>query len=180
MALHTEVLVDGHVWFRIARAEWDDPLDPTWAGAVGGRWNPPASFPALYVNEDRTTARANMQLFTAQWPYEPEDLRPDAAPVLVALTLPRSQDVADVHTPAGVAAAGLPTTYPLDRRGRVLTHERCQPVGVAAHDAGLRGVRCRAARLPLGAGRELAWFPATVRSRAREARREPFDEWFWR
>ncbi|MFN8024411.1 MAG: RES family NAD+ phosphorylase [Acidimicrobiales bacterium] len=179
MTLRRETVPDGHVWFRIAQATWADPLDASWAGATGGRWNPPASFPTLYVNEDRTTARANMQLFAARWPYEPEDLRPDAAPVLVSLTLPRGQEVADVHTPEGVAAARLPATYPLDSRGAVVEHTRCQPVGVEAHEAGLRGVRCRAARLPLGAGRELAWFPATVRSRAKEIDREPFDRWFW-
>lgn len=172
-------LPNGHVWWRIAQAHWTDPLDSTFAQRAGGRWNPPRSYPTLYLNEDRTTARANMQLFAARWPYEPEDLRDDTGPVLVAATLPRAQRVADSHTPKGVAALGLAATYPLDSAGAVVAHSICQPIGQSVHDEGLRGVRCRAARLPLGAGRELAWFPATPRSVARSVRVIAFADWFW-
>lgn len=177
--MRTELLPDGHRWLRIADPRWSDPLDPTFAQWLGQRWNPPRSFPTLYLNEDVVTARLNLQRFIAGWPYEPEDLRPDTGPVLVTATLPRNQRVADVHSPAGVAAASLPRTYPLDSRGRLVPHDGCQPVGQAAHDAGLRGVRCRAATTPEGAGRELAWFPATIRSRAKELERTPFPDWFW-
>jgi hypothetical protein len=133
----------------------------------------------LYLNEDLVTARINMQLFLAGMPYGPEDLRDDTGPVLVTAQLPRGQRVADVHTPTGVAAAGLPATYPLDGSGAVIGHEVCQPIGAAARDADLRGVRCRSARAPYGAGRELAWFPATARSRARKLQVQPFSDWFW-
>lgn len=121
-----------------------------------------------------------MQMFVAQWPYSPEDLRDDEAPVLVETFLPRGQTVADAHTPEGVEALGLPATYPFDEAGTVLVHDVCQPIGAAVAAAGLRGIRCRAARLPLGAGRELAWFPATARSRAKVGRTFAFSEWFWR
>src|SRR5690606_7333794 len=94
-------------------------------------------------------------------------------------TLPRNQVVADVHTPEGVAAAGLPATYPTGPDGELVPRRDCQPVGERARAEGLRGVRCRSAQAPHGAGRELAWFPATARSRAQLVRRIPFAGWFW-
>ncbi|MFP5308624.1 MAG: RES family NAD+ phosphorylase [Actinomycetes bacterium] len=177
--LREEPLPDGHVWARICDAGWDDPLDDTFARVRGGRWNPPASWRTLYLNEDRVTARLNLDLFIAGWPYEPEDLDDEAGPHLALARLPRGQVVADVHTPEGVAAAGLPAGYPHDAAGRLVGHDACQRVGAAARDAGLRGVRCRSAQAPHGAGRELAWFPATARSRAHLVAREPFGTWFW-
>ncbi|MGM0575329.1 MAG: RES family NAD+ phosphorylase [Myxococcota bacterium] len=177
--MRSEVLPNGHVWLRIADPAWEDPLDPGFAKVRGGRWNPPGSFPTLYLNEDLVTARMNLRLFIAGWPYEPEDLRDESAPVLVGATLPRDQRVADVHSPSGVASVGLPATYPLDERGDPVGHEACRSVGQQAKDEGLRGVRCRAARSPDGAGRELAWFPATTRSRASRERVVAFSDWFW-
>lgn len=179
MTFEEELLPDGHPWLRVADPSWADPLDATFAGSRGGRWNPPGSFPALYLNEDVVTARLNLRRFVAAWPYEAEDLRDFAGPVLVTATLPRNQRVADVHTPRGVRSAGLPRTYPLDRAGRMVDRAVCQVIGARAKEGGLRGVRCRSAPSPQGAGRELAWFPATGRSRATERRRQPFEDWFW-
>jgi hypothetical protein len=173
------MLVEGHEWLRIADPRWRDPLDPSFAQRVGGRWNPPLSYPTLYLNEDLVTARINLGAFVARWPYEPEDLRNDSGPVLVTATLPRTQRVADVHSRAGVAAVGLPPSYPRTADDEPVARETCQPIGRAAKDAGLRGVRCRSARAPLGAGRELAWFPATVRSRARHVATFQYEDWFW-
>jgi hypothetical protein len=175
----SEALRDGHTWLRIGDPAWADPLDPAFAKRRGQRWNPPGSFPALYFNEDLVTARLNLRLFIAGWPFGPEDLRDETGPCLVSAHLPRGQRVADVHTPAGVAAAGLPSGYPLDRDGRIIEHQVCQPIGVAVHALGLRGVRCRSARAPDGAGRELAWFPANARSRANVVRNSPFEEWYF-
>ena len=177
--LAIERLADGHTWLRVADPGWADPLDASFAARHGGRWNPPESFPTLYLNEDLATARANLAGFIASWPYEPEDLREDAAPVLVRATLPRAQEVAEVVTLEGLQAAGLPVSYPLDEEGSVVGHERCQPVGAQAKAAGLRGVRCRSARTLDGTGRELAWFPATARSRARLVETVAFSSWFW-
>jgi hypothetical protein len=167
------------VWLRIADPRWADPLDPWFAKLRGQRWNPPGSFAVLYLCEDLVTARLNVRLFIAGWPYEPEDLRDDSGPSLVSARLPRAQVVADVHTRRGVAGAGLPPAYPLDDDGRMVGHEVCQRIGAEAHHRGLRGVRCRSARSPDGAGRELAWFPATPRSRARYVSTAPFEAWFW-
>ncbi|MBX3707803.1 MAG: hypothetical protein KF911_14320 [Pseudomonadales bacterium] len=94
-------------------------------------------------------------------------------------TLPRDQTVADAHTPAGLAALDLPASFPRLRDGSLVDHDRCQPIGAAIHAAGLRGVRARSAQTPDGAGRELAWFPAGARSRARRVRVLGFADWFW-
>lgn len=177
--MRSERLADAHTWLRLADPSWPDPLDPSHAATRGGRWTPPASFPTLYLNEDLTTARLNLRAFVAGWPYEPEDLADDTAPVLVAARLPRRQRVADCHSREGVRAAGLPGTYPLDAHGDLVGHARCQPIGREAKAAGLRGVRCRSAREPEGAGRELAWFPATARSQARALRRQSFTAWYY-
>lgn len=174
-----EELRDGHEWLRICDLAWHNPLDDTYAQHAGGRWNPPRSWRTLYLNEDLATARLNLRHFIEGWPYEPEDLRSDTGPELAGATLPRRQIVADVHTPQGVASAGLPATFPLNSRGDLVSHDICREVGRQAHDQQLRGVRCRSAQAPDGAGRELAWFPAGSRSRATLARRLAFDEWYW-
>lgn len=173
-----ERLPEGHVWLRVADPAWSDPLDASFAAERGGRWNPPDSFPVLYLNEDVVTARVATARFFEGKPYRPEELRADSAPVLVEATLPRRQDVADVHSAAGVRDVGLPATYPIDSRGHLVGHDRCQKVGVAVHDAELRGIRCRSAHQPFGAGRELAWFPARG-SRARRGGTRRFGAWFW-
>lgn len=173
-----ERLADRHDWWRIADPAWTDPLDPGFAKRYGGRWNPPDSFPALYLNQDLATARANLRAFVAAWPYEPEDLRDDTGPLLIACSLPRRQIVCDVHSHAGVRAAGLPDTYPLEHDGSPVTHGRCQPIGARAKAERLRGVRARSAQTADGTGRELAWFPASVRSRARRRDTLAYTAWY--
>lgn len=177
--MRTERLDDNHEWLRVADPAWSNPLDPSFAAAAGGRWNPHDSFPVLYLNEDIVTARLNLRSFISAWPYEPEDLRNDTGPLLVGATLPRRQQVADVHTPAGVKAVGLPKTYPRDLDGHTIGHEFCQPIGVRVKAEELRGVRCRSARSPGGAGRELAWYPATSRSIARRTATTSYIDWYW-
>lgn len=125
------------------------------------------------------TARLNLRRFIADWPYEPEDLRADNGPVLVGATLPRDQEVADAHTRQGIAALELPATYPFQRNGRLVPHSRCQSIGAAVKAANLRGVRARSAQSREGAGRELAWFPATARSKAQPVQRLDFESWYW-
>ena len=174
-----ETLPDGDVWWRIADTAWADPLDPGFTGRQGGRWNPPNSFPVLYLNEDVVTARLNLRAFIAQWPYEPEDLRNETGPVLVGCALPRRQIVCDAHSPEGVRAAGLPGTYPLERDGVPVSRARCQSIGERIKAARLRGVRARSAQSRDGAGRELAWFPASSRSVARQLRVLTFAAWLW-
>ena len=173
------MLPDGHDWWRIADPSWTDPLDPGFAREQGGRWNPPQSFSVLHLNEDMATARVNLRAFIAEWPYEPEDLRDDTGPILVCCSLPRRQVVCDLYTADGVRAAGLPDTYPLQKDGSLVPHARCWPIGARAKALGLRGVRASSAQSRNGAGRELAWFPASARSVARWVRKLAFVEWFW-
>ena len=163
----------GGLYFRIADPDWADPLDASFAAAASGqRWNPPG-LACLYLNHDVTTARANMMKRFSGLPYGPEDLDPATAPLLLGVAVPPGE-ATDVSSDAGLAAAGLPTTYPYDSAGRLIPHTECQPVGRAAHDLGLDGVDCRSAAAP--DGRELAWFPRDTP--AAEASRLAFDHWW--
>jgi hypothetical protein len=172
-------LPDGRVWLRVADPAWREPLDPTYAGQRGGRWNPPVGFRTLYLNADVATARLQLERLFAGSPVRTEDLAGDAF-VLVAARLPRNQTCADLVSATGVAAAGLPATYPADARGRILPHDATRAVGTRVHAARLRGVWCRSACTADGRGRELAWFPATARSRARPVWRKPVPLAAWR
>ena len=178
MGLRRDTIPDVHVWRRITDPAWTDPLDPSFAQRQGGRWNPPGSFPTLYLNEDTATARRNLRAFIARWSHEPEDLRDHTGSILVGCTLPRRQAACDVYSRVGVRAAGLPDSYPFEKDGRLVPHARCQPVGARVKAAGLRGVRARSAQSLDGAGRELAWFPASARSVARRVRTLAFTAWF--
>lgn len=172
-------LPDGRVWLRVADPEWTDPLDPSYAGEHGGRWNPPGEFAALYLNADVVTARMQIERMLAGSPVHLDDLD-DGAYVLVAATVPRAQSCADATTPAGLRALSLPETYPRDGRGREVGHALCQTAGARVHQARLRGVWCRSACTEDGRGRELAWFPATTRSVARAVWDGPLPLGGWR
>ena len=170
-------LPDGASWYRVADASWDDPLDPSFAQQHGGRWNPPGSFPTLYVNGNLPTARAQIERMLDGYPVEPEDL--DARYMLITVALPRSQTVADAVSDEGLERLGLPTTYPMAKTA-VLPHSVCQPVGAAVRLAGLRGVHARSAATADGSGSELAWFPARPSSKARRVVDDrPFTDWWY-
>jgi RES domain len=172
-------LPDGRVWLRVADPDWVDPLDPSWAGERGGRWNPPGSFPVLYLNGDVSTARARIERMLAGSPVMMDDLDDDAY-VLVDATLPRAQICADAVTSGGLSALGLPDSYPRGSAGEEVARSVCQRIGSAVHALGLRGVWCRSASTADGSGRELAWFPATARSRARGVWATPLALGTWR
>ena len=169
---------DGRIWLRVADPEWQDPLDPSYAAERGGRWNPPNSFETLYLNGDVATARMQIEKLLEGSPVRIDDLDDDAW-VLIAARLPRDQDCLDAVSDEGVTAAGLPGTYPCDSDGAVIGHAFTQAVGRTAHEERLRGVWCRSACSADGRGRELAWFPATSRSRAHAVWRtpRPLSEW---
>lgn len=80
----------------------------------------------------------------------------------------------------GLRALGLPRRYPLDRHGREIGHDRCRRIGRKVRDSGLRGVWCKSACTSDGRGRELAWFPATSRSKARPVWAKPLPIGSWR
>jgi hypothetical protein len=164
------------IWLRIAQPNWADPVDPSFAQETGGRWNPPRSSPALYLNADVQTARGQIERLCAGTPVTPDDLD-DHAYVLVGATLPGTQEVADGVHDEGLAALSLPATYPLNARGATMPHADCQPIGAALHRAGLRGIWCRSATTPDGRGRELAWFSGKQRARAIPGLRLPYGKW---
>lgn len=173
-----EGLRDGQTWLRVADTDWDDPLDPSYARHHGGRWNPPASFPTLYLNEDLDTARSQVFRMLEGSPVRPEDL--DAPLVLISVTLPSRQRVADAVTEDGLESLGLPVSYPLEDAGDRVPHETCQPIGAFVHGLGLRGVHALSAATADGTGRELAWFPARPSSRATPVGPPvPFHNWWY-
>jgi hypothetical protein len=80
----------------------------------------------------------------------------------------------------GLRSLGFDDHYPLDSDGDVVGHEDCRTAGARVRAEGLRGVWCRSAASADGSARELAWFPATPRSRARAVWPEPFALGGWR
>jgi hypothetical protein len=168
----------GGDYLRVADPDWYDPLDGGFAALRGGRWNPAGSFPVVYLCRSLAVARANVARRLAGQPFGPEDLDPSSGPVLVTARVGEGR-FADVVTDRGCRAVGLPSTYPLDSRGRVVGWERCQPIGLAAFDAGLPGLACRSAATARAVGaEELAWFQRG-RRRLRRIRMRRFDDWFW-
>jgi hypothetical protein len=159
-APHATTLPEPHRWWRVADEAWDDPVDPTWADRVGGRWNSPGDGPTLYLNLDVDTARAQIARLLDGSPIDPEDLRDDAPYVLVPVVLPSRQKVADATTDTGLVALGLPRTYPLTSRGHGVRWAPCRAAARTTRGAGLRGIYARSAATADGGGRELAWFPA--------------------
>jgi RES domain len=160
----------GGPYLRVADPDWEDPLDGRFAADRGGRWNPPESFAVVYLTSSVAVARAYVfQKFEGQ-PYGPEDLR--AGPVLVRTRVPEDRYVNAV-TAAGLRDLGLPETYPLDSRRRLVPWRRCQPIGLRAWEAGLPGVAARSARAE---GEELAYFG---RRKLRRGAVRSFDQWFW-
>lgn len=163
--------------YRLADPDWDNPLDGSYSRMRGGRWNAPGTFPVVYLNASRATARANVRRRFAGRPYAVEDLAPQEAPDLVETRLP-ALDYVDVVSDDGCLAAGLPSTYPKDAAGAEIGSAVCQPIGAGAWGTGALGIACRSAALELAkGGEELAWFdrgtPLTP------AARLSFVEWFW-
>ena len=172
-------------YLRVADPLWDDPLDGRYAADRGGRWNPPESFAVVYLCRTIEVARANVYRKLEGQPYGPEDLQ--TGPVLVRTTVRRDRYVNAV-TDSGLRDLGLPKTYPLDSRRRLVPWHRCQPIGLRAWEAGLPGVAARSAayaRVPDGrsggatrftVGEELAYFG---RRKLRRGAVRPFEDWFW-
>ena len=164
-------------YHRVADPDWPEPLDARPALASGGRWNPPGSFPVVYLNRSVPLARLFVANKLRGLPYGPEDLDPDSGPVLVSVEL-LSGSYVDVVTDAGCASVGLPSSHPIDSSGDVVPHEACQPIGQEAWNQGEPGIACRSATH--GASRsdeEMAWFQRGRRLHADEV--EGFVDWFF-
>lgn len=157
---HSVLLADGRTWLRVADASWNHPLDPTYADSCGGRWNTPGDGPTLYLCADLSVARAQIARLLGPTPVDPSDLAEDAPYVLVTVTLPVRQRVADATTDTGLRTLGLPRTYPVRPRGGKVSWRDCRRAARAIRGAGLRGVLARSALPAVSLGHELAWFPA--------------------
>jgi hypothetical protein len=163
----------GGPYLRVADPDWDDPLDGRYAAERGGRWNPPESFPVVYLCQTIEVARAIVYRRLARQPYGPEDLRPGAGPVLVRTRVPGDRYL-NAITEAGLRDVGLPVTYPRDSRRRIVPHSRCQAIGLRAWEAGLPGIGARSAAA--AQGEELAYFG---RRKLRRGAIRSFEQWFW-
>jgi RES domain-containing protein len=168
----------GGPYERVADPAWLRPLDPRFARERGGRWNPPRSFPVVYLCATRDVARAVVLRRFEGLPYGVVDLLPSRAPVLIATDVPEGRLV-DVVDDAGCHATGLPVSYPLDGRGRTIAWARTQPVGETAWEQGERGIACRSSAMARRErGEELAWFVRGSADRLRIDRRRAFEDWF--
>ena len=171
----------GGTYSRVADPDWDDPLDTDFSVATGGRWNAPGTFPVLYLNETLGAARANVFMRLAEQRrlgITLDMLDPLGLPVLVDVIVSPGTAV-DLTSDDGLAAVGLPISYPLDTAGERVDHARCRPVGVAAHEAQHQGIRARCAAP--GAARidiELAWFRDKGGSAALTGKPRAFRDWF--
>ena len=104
-------VVRGGTYLRVADPSWASSLDGRFAAERGARWNPPDSFPVVYLCSTVDIARANVLKRFDGLPYSALDLLPERRPTLVETEV-RSHRAVDVVTDAGCRAAGLPTTYP--------------------------------------------------------------------
>jgi hypothetical protein len=167
----------GGVYNRLAEPDWVDPLDTSYSKDRGGRWNAPGSFGVLYLNPDERMARVQVALRLAGRPYGIEDLDPAEQHDLVTVRVSRAVRL-DCVTDEGLAAVGLPTTYPLDSGGRLVGHDVCQLVGQQAYDAGRTGIACRSAAAGTESDdEELAVFD-THAATVELTGRQPFADWF--
>jgi RES domain-containing protein len=169
----------GGRYLRVADPAWTDPLDGSYAAVRGGRWNPPGSFPVVYLNRDVETARANVRRRFVGQPFGIDDVQPERRPLLVHAEVGEASYV-DVITEDGCDAAGLPPSYPLRLDGTPVPHAECRPIGQRAWDRDERGIACRSAALEAWPpGEELAWFQRGD-ERLGAAASEPFERWYWR
>lgn len=165
-------------YVRVADPGWRRPLDPSFAAARGGRWNPPASFPVVYLCRTPTVARQLVLKRFEGLPYGVLDVRADRRPALIETEVPDHRAV-DVVSDAGCRAASLPATYPLDTDGRTIGWDRTRSIGSAAWEQGERSIACRSAALTERRdGEELAWFVRGAADRLAISARRPFDAWF--
>jgi RES domain-containing protein len=160
----------GGAYHRLAEPAWSDPLDIGFARERGGRWNAPGTYGVLYLNGSPAVARAQARHKLAGQPYGIEDLDESEQHDLVDVDVPEG-DQLDCVTDEGLAAVGLPASYP-----RAVGHAECRRVGAAARDAGRPGVACRSAAAP--EGEELAVFDTAAGGVVMTGRRT-FADWYY-
>jgi hypothetical protein len=172
----------GGAYLRCANPSWSDPLDGSYSMRFGGRWNAPGTFPVVYLSADRDTARANARhLLTKGFDavfVSAEDLDPSELPTLVTTGVPDDHYI-DVVTDNGCVNAGLPTSYPYDATGQIISHSVCQPIGLSSWINEDSGIACRSAAPGAPpAGEELAYFDRPGKKLEPIGDPIPFEEWY--
>lgn len=163
---------------RLAEPHWADALDASYSKRAGGRWNAQGSYGVLYLNAAERMARLQVEHRLAGQPYDIEDLEPSAQHDLVEVDVAET-DALDLVSAAGLAAVGLPASYPRDALGHPIGHAQCHPIGQAAYDEPLPAIAYRSAAT--GAGihdEELAIFDREVAERVTQTGRRTFNDWY--
>jgi RES domain len=164
---------------RLAEPAWVDPFDTSYSKRDGGRWNPPGSFGALYLNRGLRVARLQVQHKLRGQPYGVEDLDESEQHDLVNVRVDERRWL-DCVTVSGLQAVGLPATYPRHANGHPVRHATCQPIGQGAFDDPRPGIACRAAADGARPSEEeLAIFDRDANAAIQMTGRQPFAEWFW-
>jgi RES domain-containing protein len=142
-----------------------NPLSGRGARIQGGRWNPPDSFPVLYLGLDRETVTNEFLRLARRSRRDPEDFLPR---VLYRYDLDLT-NVLDLRGPDALDAVGL---WPSKITGDDL--RPCQAVGDAARHADREGILAPSAA---GPGVVLAVFieDATVEARVHPERLEVWE-----
>ena len=178
--MNFEHVTRGGPYFRVVDPAWVDPSDTSYSKRNGGRWNKAdhpnhAGFGALYLNASIAIARANARRHISAC-FGPtitiDDLADTARPQLQHYDI-RESDFVDALTPAGVAALGLPRTYPTD-----IPHPPCQAIATAAYAANEDGIAVRSAVGSAPTDEELVIFDRAVIARAVKTKRDSFVDWF--
>ena len=105
----------------------------------GGRWNPPKSFPTLYLALDRLTVLAELKRTAFRFGIAPEGLLPRAV-YRFDIALHQCLDLRDA---SGRETVGLSLDAIRSEDPR-----RCQEVAMAAHYLGLEGLLAPSAAGP--------------------------------
>lgn len=170
-----QTLERGGAYYRVCDPSWRNPLDTTYAKRIGGRWNAPGVFGALYLNATVAVAAANARRNFAGEIATLYDLQPEQRPDLVVVTVGHGRFV-DVVTAAGIRALRFPAAYPVG-----VSHERCRRIAVRAYDRpAVDGIACRSNAEPTTKpflGEELAVFDRST-ALVRQRRRLPFSKWY--
>jgi RES domain-containing protein len=162
----------------LADPGWPNPLDVTFSERHGGRWNAPGSFGALYLSRTVRMARLQVAHKLAGQPYGVEDLDPAAQHDLVLVRV-EPADWLDCCSDPGLAAVGLPPSYPTDEHGDRVTWETCQAVGARAHSSGRPGLACRSAAIGATSDDEELAVLDTSTDVVGQVAREAFADWYW-
>jgi RES domain-containing protein len=161
-------------YYRVCKADWAACSDTSYAKQFGGRWTPPEEFGALYLCATIEVAAAVARTHHVGRAIPLFSLRPSRRPQLQSFTVTASQFV-DVVTNEGVAATGLPATFPFG-----VDHKTCWPIARQAYSLGERAIASRAAAEcgpDFWLGEELAVFDNGPMPRA-AGRRRPFSQWY--